>query len=353
MPEFRTLSTSDELQGLFSPREVEELMRVEFARAQRHKIPVVCLAIGVDRLGQLNDLYGYESKEEILRAVVSVLRGETRDSDFLCLRQDDRLIALFPHTPPELGAFLARRMLAAIKKQRFERDGRSLRISLSIGVAHNRHPSAISFETLVRVAEEGLSVADSGGGDRLVETELYQLFEKKRRSEELEQERKALFDGILAAIPRVPAQTAPANDKLGENLLEILRSLGINVSSIDALDKDTIASAIAKIADAKATDAKARASGAEVSEAQRTIDMLERRISKLTHALGVTEEELQRIAAMKGVDLGVASIYRNVQGLSDESADKERKKEMMKTIFQANFELKKHLSSGPAPGAKS
>ncbi len=121
----------------------------------------------------------------------------------------------------------------------------------------------------------------------------------------------------------------------------------------DALDKDTIATAIAKIADAKATDAKARASGAEVSEAQRTIDMLERRISKLTHALGVTEEELQRIAAMKGVDLGVASIYRNVQGLSDESADKERKKEMMKTIFQANFELKKHLTSGPAPGAQS
>jgi len=354
MPEFRTLSTSDELQGLFSPREVEELMRIEFARAQRHKFPVLCLAIGVDRLGQLNDLYGYESKEEILRAVVTVLRGETRDSDFLCLRQDDRLIALFPHTPPELGAFLARRMLAAIKKQRFERDGRSIRITLSIGVAHNRHKSAISFETLVRVAEEGLTVADSGGGDRLVETELYQLFEKKRRSEELEQERKALFDGILAAIPKMPAQgAAPAvNEKLGENLLEILRSLGISVSSIDELDKDTIASAIAKIADAKSTDAKARASGVEVSEAQRTIDMLERRINKLTHALGVTEEELQRIAAMKGVDLGVASIYRNVQGLTDESQDKERKKEMMKTIFQANFELKKHLTSGPAPGAK-
>lgn len=350
MPEFRTLHAGDDLQGLFSPREVEELMRVEFARAGRHKYPVVCMAIGVDRLVQLADLYGYESKEEVLRAVVSVLRAETRDSDFLCLRQDDRLVALFPHTAPELGAFLAKKLLAAIKKQRFERDGRQLRVTLSIGVAHNRHEKAISFETLVRVAEEGLSVADQGGGDRYVETELYQLFEKKRKQEELAKERKELFDGLLAAIPRAAVQpvAAPvAGDKLGETLLEILKSLGISVSSFEDLDKDVIAAAISKMADAKAT-----AKSGEVDEAKRTIDMLERRIGKLSHALGVTEEELKRIAAMKNVELGEASIYRTVQGLSDDSKDKERKREMMKDIFHANFELKKRLSGhgdGPKP----
>lgn len=355
MPEFRTLR-SDELQeGLFSPREVEELMRVEFARAERHKYPVVCLALGVDRLVQLADLYGYESKEEVVRAVVEVLRAETRDSDFLCLRQDDRLIALFPHTPPEQGAFLARRMLAAIKKQRFDRDGRSLRISLSIGVAHNRHERAISFETLVRVAEEGLAVADQGGGDRYVETELYQLFEKKRRQEELAKERKELFDGILAAIPKAPVQPVAAttlgdrvgSSKIGETLIEILKSLGISVDSIEDLDRDTIAAAISRMADAKTS-----ASSSEVSEAKRTIDTLERRIAKLTTALGVTEEELQRIAAMKNIELGVASIYRSVQGISSDAQDREKKREMMKTIFHANFELKKRLSAHPAEPSK-
>ncbi|MBK7874873.1 MAG: GGDEF domain-containing protein [Planctomycetes bacterium] len=348
MPEFRTLHAGDEVHGLFSPREVEELMRVEFARAQRHKYPVVCMAIGVDRLPQLADLYGYESKEEVLRAAVAVLRAETRDSDFLCLRQDDRLVALFPHTAPELGAFLAKKLLAAIKKQRFERDGRQLRVTLSIGVAHNRHEKAISFETLVRVAEEGLSVADQGGGDRYVETELYQLFEKKRKQEELAKERKELFDGLLAVIPRGPAQPVAVpvpGDKLGETLLEILKSLGISVSSFEDLDKDVIAAAISKMA-----DAKTGATSGEVDEAKRTIDMLERRIGKLTHALGVTEEELKRIAAMKNVELGQASIYRTVQGLSDDASDKERKREMMKDIFHANFELKKRLSGhGDAP----
>ena len=54
----------------------------------------------------------------------------------------------------------------------------------------------------MRVAEEGLSVADQGGGDRYVETELYQLFEKKRKKEELAKERKERFDGLLAASPK-------------------------------------------------------------------------------------------------------------------------------------------------------
>jgi diguanylate cyclase (GGDEF)-like protein len=342
MPEFRSQGAADTVQGLFGPREIEELMRVEFARAQRHKYPVVCIAMGVDRLVQLADIYGYESKEEVLRAVVNVLRAETRDSDFLCLRHDDRLIALFPHTMPELGALLARKLIAAIKKQRFERDGRTLRVTLSVGVAHNRHEKAISFETLVRVAEEGLVVADQAGGDRFVETELYQLFEKKRRQQELDKERKELFDGILAALPRPapPVAQAPAqSDKLGETLLEILRSLGITIASIEELDRDTIAAAISRMADARAS-----AASSEVSEARRTIDQLERRIVKLSTALGVTEEELQRIAAMKNVELGVASIYRTVQGLDVDTDNKERKREMMKTIFQANFELKKSLS---------
>jgi diguanylate cyclase (GGDEF)-like protein len=359
MPEFRTARESDATQGLFTPGEVEELMRAEFARSVRHKYPVVCMALGVDRLGQLSDLYGYESKEEILRALLGVLKAETRDSDFLCLRQDDRLIAMFPHTAPELGSFLARRLIAAIKKQRFERDGRSLRVSLSIGVAHNRHEKAISFETLVRVAEEGLSVADAAGGDRYVETELYQLFEKKRRQQELEKERRELYDGLLAALPRSPLHAVggmppPGAGKADETLRDVLRSLGIDVASTAMVDREMVARAIARLADQRAADLAAGLTAAQtvsggdgdagLVEAKRTIDTLERRIAKLSHVLGVTEEELARIAAMKHVELGVASIYRAVQGLSDDASNKDRKKEMMKTIFQANFELKKRLA---------
>jgi diguanylate cyclase (GGDEF)-like protein len=327
-------------------------MRVEFDRAQRHKYPIVCMIIGVDRLGQLQDLYGYESKDEILQGVIGVLRAATRDSDYLGFLHDDRLVALFPHTAPETGGLLAKRLLAGAKKLRFERDGRSLRISLSIGVSHNRHEGTLSFDTLVGVAEEGLQVADAAGGDRYVETELYQLYEKKRRARNAERERRELFGDALplppppapAAVAAPPARTAAS--LLGETVLEMLQGQGFTPEALAAIDRGTLLAMIARL-----SDEKSEATVAQVEEERRKVDLLERRIAKLTQQLGITEDELKRVASMKGVDLGVASIYRSVQGLADDASNKEKKREMMKVIFEANFELKKQIGERPAGAA--
>lgn len=69
----------------------------------------------------------------------------------------------------------------------------------------------------------------------------------------------------------------------------------------------------------------------------------QRRIQKLTESLSKTEEEIKRLAQMKDVDHGVASIYRTVQGLSD-GEDAEQKQEMMTAIFEANLEFREKLA---------
>ncbi len=80
---------------------------------------------------------------------------------------------------------------------------------------------------------------------------------------------------------------------------------------------------------------------AQMAEHRREVANFERRISKLTSSLELTEEELKRIAAAKGIDPGVASIYRDVQGLDSGDADYETKKELMSCIFEANLALQK------------
>jgi len=76
---------------------------------------------------------------------------------------------------------------------------------------------------------------------------------------------------------------------------------------------------------------------------QETVELLERRITKLKELLDTTESELVRIARMKGVEGGVASIYRTVQGLSFEESDYGRKKEMLTLLFEANVQLRKKI----------
>jgi predicted mannosyl-3-phosphoglycerate phosphatase (HAD superfamily) len=80
------------------------------------------------------------------------------------------------------------------------------------------------------------------------------------------------------------------------------------------------------------------------AERDRQIDVLERRVAKLNHSLELSEAALRDLAARKNFDEGLASIYRTVQGLSDEEADLTRKRMMLERLFQANVELREQFA---------
>jgi hypothetical protein len=73
----------------------------------------------------------------------------------------------------------------------------------------------------------------------------------------------------------------------------------------------------------------------------REVDTLQRRIKKMSETLEVTERRLQEVAAMKDIDPGISSIYRDVQGLASSESQYARKRELMSQIFKANLELQK------------
>lgn len=155
--------------SLFSLAQIQHLMRVEFNRAQRYGYPIACLMISIDRLGHLRDVHGYEAKEEILGAVVDLLRGATRGSDFLGRLADDRLLAVVPHTNAEGLQVMAGRLLRGAEELRFEGDGKMISIGLSLG-GSLQEPGAGSpfFDALLQSAEEALEEATSEGGRQLV-----------------------------------------------------------------------------------------------------------------------------------------------------------------------------------------
>ena len=71
----------------------------------------------------------------------------------------------------------------------------------------------------------------------------------------------------------------------------------------------------------------------------RRIDLLERRIGKLRGSLSTAREAMSKLDGMEDLDLGVASIYRTVQGLAEVDALAEVKRDMLTEIFQANAAL--------------
>ena len=175
MPNPGTLSFNPSGKPLFTDEEVRSLMQIEFDRARRYNYPVACLLIEVDRLVDIQTMHGYEARGTILQAFVELLQGETRAGDLLGTVVDDRLMVLIPHTMPAAARAISERVLKGAREMQFKVGGKSIRVSASIGVAHNQDEAATSVATLERVAEEGLSVAVASGGGQVVQTELYQL----------------------------------------------------------------------------------------------------------------------------------------------------------------------------------
>ncbi len=86
---------------------------------------------------------------------------------------------------------------------------------------------------------------------------------------------------------------------------------------------------------------KAQAALSISAEDALTLDVLERRLRKLRTSVRNARELRRRLAGMKDFDPGVASIYRQVQGLAELDALAEVKREMLKEIFQANLDFQK------------
>jgi diguanylate cyclase (GGDEF)-like protein len=320
---------------LFSPGQLQRLMRVEFERAQRYRYPIVMLLVAVDRLVQLQDLYGTELKGEVLQALTRLLKSDLRSSDSIAALIDDRVVVLVPHTEPEGATSMARRLLDGMRAHQFDCDGRQTHITVSIGGAHNQTRGEISFETMLEVAEGGLEVAARGGGNRYVHSDLYEFFQKKH-------EREARAAQAPAALPAAEPEVAPTGigGLLGDKIRELFGDAADDQALLARIEQEVIGNALREM-----RGELSRALADSATEQRRQIEVLERRIGKLTHALGVTEEELQRVLKLKGVDAGVASIYRTVQGLSSDEVAAELKKELMSKIFQANVDMRRQFSS--------
>jgi len=355
MTGFPTVNFGESEQGLFSPDEIQQLMRVEYERAVRYGYPFTLVLIEVDRLEYLHDLYGYESKTEILQAVVSLLRSITRVSDVLGCMQDDRVLAVFPHLRADSIAPLAGRLLRGCRDLEFESDGRALRATLSFGVSVSHKNGTPDFDRFIETAQEALGYAIEAGGDRYVVREAATAMIEDIRDElTVEANRlRAARPGPRPAPepartpepppalpPRIPSLDELPKGPLKDRIRVLFEAIGAGSPELKNLELEVLGLAEKSLRDARELEA----GGAEQGK---QIGLLERRIGKLKGLLDKAELELQATARRKGVEEGVASIYRTVQGLAEGEGDFVRKREALTLIFEANAELQKGRRARP------
>lgn len=164
---------------------------------------------------------------------------------------------------------------------------------------------------------------------------------KERAEEEIDALRRQLAIDQQALAMKLEGEAvadrirhASEDAALADRLREALAAGGLKV------DAATEERALAVVLESLGRE-RAAADQAKGALRDREVENLQRRIEKLTQSLSTTEHRLRQVAAMKNIDDGISSIYREVQGLDDGAADVGKKKELMSAIFAANMRLQK------------
>lgn len=165
--EMRDLSIRDALTGLNNRRQFLTLLEAELSRGERFQRPLALLMIDIDFFKRVNDIYGHQAGDAVLKEVAQLLKINTRLVDEVCRYGGEELAVLLPETGTGMALQVAERLRSAIEQTPFDvGDGRSIHITASVGVAFCGDEGE-SVESLISAADGALYTAKREGRNRV------------------------------------------------------------------------------------------------------------------------------------------------------------------------------------------
>jgi diguanylate cyclase (GGDEF)-like protein len=161
------LAAIDELTGLLNHRRLQEVLAREVRRAERYASSLALVMLDIDDFKQVNDRYGHQQGDAVLRAVAEVVRGSVRQIDFAARYGGEELAIVLPEIDIDGAVRLAERIRGAIADVAVPLpDGGTLSVTASLGVAAFG-PTAPGRQELVTAADAALYRSKRGGKNRV------------------------------------------------------------------------------------------------------------------------------------------------------------------------------------------
>lgn len=167
--EVQNLGTIDSLTRVHNRRFFFEQAELEFTRSKRYNRDLALLLIDADHFRDINELYGQDIGDRVLKMIANAARDGLRHFDLIGRYSGESFIILLPETRLNVAADVADRLRRSIEELRFETHRGELRVTASIGVAVNHNGEPIpDLASLINKADMGLYEAKRAGRNRVV-----------------------------------------------------------------------------------------------------------------------------------------------------------------------------------------
>jgi len=163
------LAIVDGLTGLNNRRYLDNHLKILFDRAAVRGRPISICMTDIDRFKLVNDTYGHDVGDEVLREFAARIRSTVRGADLACRYGGEEFVVVMPDTPMELATSVAERLRAIIEDKPFHVRSidRELSITASLGIATSSGAFGAPDE-LLKQADRALYEAKHTGRNRVV-----------------------------------------------------------------------------------------------------------------------------------------------------------------------------------------
>jgi diguanylate cyclase (GGDEF)-like protein len=161
------LALKDPLTGIYTRRAFEDKMDEEILVSARTKKPFSLAIIDIDHFKKINDTYGHQVGDEILKYMANMIKSSMREFDFIARYGGEEFALIMTQTDKKTALQVLRELTNLIKNYPPVVDENIIKITVSIGVSE--FPlEALSKSQIIRVADERLYKAKNEGRDRII-----------------------------------------------------------------------------------------------------------------------------------------------------------------------------------------
>ena len=161
------MSVLDGLTGLYNRRQFEISLEQEYNRTKRHPADFSLAILDIDFFKKVNDTYGHQYGDYVLKTVADLLKQSFRKTDLLYRYGGEEMVIIMPETYIEGAVIPVQRLRSVVEEYDFEYNGIKSKATVSIGLTMN-YQDFTSSADILKSADDALYKAKESGRNRVV-----------------------------------------------------------------------------------------------------------------------------------------------------------------------------------------